>query len=136
MTWIDSAPDFVPADQPVTIGLTVHGGQDHPTAVLAARLAPLLVEAYRHFDGLGELASTDRDYLYAQLDKLAGITRGLQEHLIVTAREQGGASWADLGTLLGVDRQSAKDRYQRIKAASARGLTADAADRRADHHHI
>jgi hypothetical protein len=124
--WLHAAPTYLPVNEPATVTLTVDAAIDHPSAVLAARLSPALVALLRHFDELAELTPAECAYALADLGQLGRVVRGLEEHMIVIARENG-ASWAELGTMLGVTRATAKERYERIKAANARTLTAEAA---------
>lgn len=118
--WADRHPRGIPHGEDVTIPITINA-DDHPSAILTARLAPLAVDTWRHID---ELDTLDKDRLYYLLNdirKLAAAAETLEEDLILKYRAAG-ASWADLGAALDAARQTARDRYHRIVAANARGL--------------
>lgn len=118
--WADRHIGGIPHGRDVTIPITVNA-DDHPSAVLTARLAPLAVDTWRHIDELPSLGKDRLYYLLNDVRKLAAAVETLEEDLILKYRDAG-ASWAELGAALDVHRQTARDRYHAIVRANDRGL--------------
>lgn len=116
--WTDQHVRGITPGQDVTIPITVNA-DDHPAAILIARLAPLAVAAYRH--DLDDLDKARLYYLLNDIRKLAAAAEVLEEDLVLRYRAAG-ASWAELGAALDAPRETARSRHAAIVKANARGL--------------
>ena len=105
--------------------LTVRA-DDFSGAIHLAGLAPGVLAALRDFPNLEQRPSADLGVLLTRVHRLVVVLSSLEEHIIRVwyERPEDRGSYRVIAQYLGITHGAVRDRYQRIVAAAARGMSA------------
>jgi hypothetical protein len=100
------------ADGALRVSYAVRPG-DLPGAVALGTTAPRAVLALQHLPTLPDLGGGELFTLLSDVARLVSVGSALQDEITYQARTAG-LSWESLGNALGVERSTARERFQRI----------------------